>query len=255
MPTRQKHRGANPRDAELFSNKYFERLGSAVQDLYFLRSKGYGDSASLKVVGDRYRLVKRQRYALERIVTTRDEIQSARKRQVALDTLQGKEILIDGFNVLIFVEVICSGGFVFECLDGTFRDIASVHGSYNKVQETEASIDLIGRTLTRFQPESVTWLLDKPVSNSGRLKKLLLSIAYDRGWNWQAAVVANPDDQLMNHESAVILSSDRQVIGNCHAWFNITSHIATEGTSDHFRLITLSDLSINFVNNEVRTDL
>ena len=61
--------------------------------------------------------------------------------------------------------------------DMTFRDIASMHGSYRKVEETIPALQLIGQTLIDCGVERSVWYFDQPVSNSGRLKTILRELA------------------------------------------------------------------------------
>ncbi len=61
--------------------------------------------------------------------------------------LKDQTILLDGFNVLIILETALSGGFVFEGLDGCYRDISSVHGSTETAENTEKALIMIGNTL------------------------------------------------------------------------------------------------------------
>ena len=66
MPDRRRHRGAHPRDRELFAPERIEDLRRAVGDLSWLLSRGYAPTSSLKIVGDRYDLAQRQRTAVAR---------------------------------------------------------------------------------------------------------------------------------------------------------------------------------------------
>ena len=77
--------------------------------------------------------------------------------------------------------------------DGALRDMASMHGSYRKVDETQPALELIGQTLAGFGVGEALWLLDRPVSNSGRLKKIIEDLAGQRGWTWQVELVHDPD--------------------------------------------------------------
>jgi hypothetical protein len=77
-------------------------------------------------------------------------------------------VLVDGFNRLITIEAALSGGALLLCRDGCLRDLASVHGSYRSVQETDEAIRIAGEVLGDLGPAAVSWLRDSPVSNSVR---------------------------------------------------------------------------------------
>jgi len=82
-------------------------------------------------------------------------------------------IAIDGYNLLITIEAAMSGGLIFKGRDGCSRDLASIHGTYHKVSETIPAIELIRSFLQQTGITESLWLLDSPVSNSGRLKTIL----------------------------------------------------------------------------------
>src|SRR4051794_12700876 len=63
VPDSRKHRGPGPQDPEWFSSEARPDLAQATADLSWLLSRGYAEPSSLKLVGDRYRLVERQRVA------------------------------------------------------------------------------------------------------------------------------------------------------------------------------------------------
>ena len=56
MPDRRSARGPHPKDVACFCEEQVPALQRAVADLSWLQSRGYSPKASLKLVGDRYRL-------------------------------------------------------------------------------------------------------------------------------------------------------------------------------------------------------
>lgn len=75
--------------------------------------------------------------------------------------------MLDGFNVLITIEAALSGAVILRGADGRLRDLSSVHGTYRSVEETEAALHLLLDALRGAGEVRV--VLDRPVSNSGRL--------------------------------------------------------------------------------------
>ena len=65
----------------------------------------------------------------------------------------------------------------------------------------------------------VLWLLDKPVSNSGRLRTLIEQTAADKGWPWQVELVPSPDKQLADTDR-IALTSDSDILDKCRRWSN-----------------------------------
>ena len=54
---------------------------------------------------------------------------------------------IDGYNVLITIESALPGAFIFRGRDTCDRDLASLHGTYRRVEETRPALTLIGEVL------------------------------------------------------------------------------------------------------------
>ena len=52
-----------------------------------------------------------------------------------MEKIKNRQIIIDGFNLIITVETALAGGIVFCCRDGYAGDIAGVYGSYHMVDE------------------------------------------------------------------------------------------------------------------------
>ena len=62
-------------------------------------------------------------------------------------TLRGRPLRIDGFNLILTLESALGGGIVLGGRDGCYRDLASVHGTYRRVEETRPALDLSTRLL------------------------------------------------------------------------------------------------------------
>lgn len=243
MPDQRKHRGPHPEDASLFAPGNLPQLRQATSDLSWLLSRGYATPSSLKLVGDRYELNVRQRSAVARCACS-DESQTRRQQQeVPPSALAGAELWIDGYNVLTSLEAALSGGAILHARDGCYRDLASMHGSYRKVAETLPAIHLLQQVLESLQVESCRWLLDQPVSNSGRLKKIILSVAAERGSRWEVELLPDPDAVLKDVEF-LVASADSQILDAAPRWFNLARYTidawAQDRTTGELWLVDLS---------------
>jgi hypothetical protein len=238
MPDIRKHRGAHPEDRELFSEDELPRLRTAVAELSWLLTRNYAIKGALKLVGDRHTLNERQRLAVSRAACS-DHSQAHRSSTlIGVEELHDRDVIIDGFNLIITVEAALSGGLVMFCRDGCHRDLSSVHGSYRSVEETETSIQLIGESLAALQVKSARWLLDRPISNSGRLAKLIRDAASQRGWPWRVETVFNPDREIVSAQG-IVVSSDGPLLDKANRWTNF-SHYLIERKLDSVWLIDLS---------------
>ncbi|MEM9378705.1 MAG: DUF434 domain-containing protein [Planctomycetota bacterium] len=231
MPDRRRHRSHAPGDPDHFSAESLPRLAEAVEHYAWLLDRGYADPSSLKLVGDRFRLVARQRDALRRIGCTADEREARAARRVAARDLVGATVAIDGFNVLTTVETALGGGVVLAARDGCVRDIASVHGTWRRVQETVPAVEAVADTLTGAEAATATSYLDAPVSNSGRLAAILRTVAEERALDWTVEIVPDPD-RILPSCPAVVASADRAVLDASPRWTDlarlvIEEHVAT----------------------------
>jgi len=223
------------------------RLRQAVADFSMLLTKGYAAKSTLKLVGDRFSLTQRQRLAVMRSACSDQQWQRRREHQIPLESLPGRALAIDGYNLLITVEAALSGALIFRGRDGCFRDLASIHGTYRKVEETVPAIELIGDFLKETGITRALWLFDSPVSNSGRLKTLLADLARARSWPWEVRLTISPDAELSSpltvpsshlpancepttanrQPPAIVVSTDSVILDACGAWTNLAAEIIT----------------------------
>src|SRR5690606_16499227 len=111
-----------------FADAQHQCLALAVTELSWLLGRGYAEVASLALVGDRHALDRRQRLAVRRAACP-DAVRVARRAR-RVHALAGRDLWVDGFNVLITVEAALSGGILLRCRDGCLRNMASLHGTY-----------------------------------------------------------------------------------------------------------------------------
>lgn len=171
-------------------------------------------------MGNRYALRERQRLAVGRCAGAASAIQRRQQHCLQPDAMQGAQLCLDGYNVLMGLEAALGGGVVLIGRDGCCRDVLGIHGSYHRVQETGAALKLIGRLTEDLGVDCCHWWLDQPVSNSGRLKAFIVDLASQEGWNWKVELAMNPDRVLCEtHE--VIATADSAVLDQCERWFNL----------------------------------
>ena len=224
MPDTRQHRGPHPEDAQLFAPGCWPALRAATADLSWLLSRGYAEPSALKLVGDRFQLTERQRIAVMRSACSDQSLQRRRRTQWPAERLPGQRLDIDGFNVLTTIEAAMAHGVILGGRDGCLRDMASMHGSYRHVDETEPALDLIGQVLHEFRLAECCWYLDRPVSNSGRLRTRLEQLAADRGWPWQVELASDVDSVLVASPH-VVATADSVILDRCAGWFNLAAEV------------------------------
>ena len=83
---------------------------------------------------------------------------------------------------------------------------------------------MIGEALNGLGPASVYWLLDQPVSNSGRLAAKITDLAERANWPWSVEVVFNPDAAIIA-SSAIAITSDALILDRVERWANLKTYL------------------------------
>lgn len=217
-----RNRGKNSNDDTLFGSKKLQlKFKEAIKDMFYLLSRGYGEKSSLQLVGNKYRLNVRQQQAIQGMSASQQQMEIRQTNEISLHQLHSETIIIDGFNLLIILESALSGAYLFKGLDGAYRDLSGVHGTYKRVQQTENAIHLVGETLKNLK---VIWVFDQPVSNSGRLKTMLREIAEEQDYHWDIILDHNPDKILAQSEH-IVVSSDAWILDRAERWLNLAAYL------------------------------
>lgn len=232
-----RNRGKNTGDNTLFeSGKQIEKLKSALQDMQYLLSRNYAEKASSELVGNHYRLKTRQIQALRGASASGIQMQNRKSKELKILDLIDRTVYLDGFNVLILLESLLSEAYIFKGLDGCFRDLSGVHGTYKRVNQTQKAIELIAVFFQKYQVEKLIWIFDKPVSNSGRIKQIILDFAGEKNLSWEVELQFNPD-KFLAENAEIVVSSDAWILDHCKNWFNLVGYLIKE-----------ENLSVNLIN-------
>lgn len=235
MAQRQQNRGPHPTDHQLFAQQQWDALQRATADMSWLLSRGYAPPSTLKLVGDRFNLVARQRTAVMRAVCSDQAAAARSQKAIAPADLAGRDLEIDAFNLLITLEAALSGGVILLARDGTYRDIASIHGSYHRVNQTRQAIELVGHYLQQQFAGRVLWRLDRPVSNSGRLSELIRDHAERHQLDWLTVLDDDPDP-VLGAKYELVVSADAVVLDRVNAWANLARWIVDQEIADAWRV-------------------
>ncbi|RXM50036.1 MULTISPECIES: DUF434 domain-containing protein [unclassified Chryseobacterium] len=223
-----RNRGKNTGDDTLFgSEKQISKLKLAVQDMQYLLTRGYAEKAASDLVGNRYRLKTRQVQVLRGASASEGQIHDRRLKHQDISALKNKTIYLDGFNVLILLESLLSEAYIFEGVDGCFRDLSGVHGTYKRVNQTQRAIELVAVFFQKAQTQKLIWVFDQPVSNSGRIKQIVLDFAVENQLNWEVELQFSPD-KFLAESYEIIISSDAWILDHCKAWFNLIGYLIKE---------------------------
>lgn len=238
-PTRG-HRGPHPRDEQLFGQTELETLRAAVHDLSWLRTRGYAEKSAIKLVGDRYQLRARQRVAVGRCACADGARLGREARRIDPPALEGHTLVIDGLNVLTTIEVALAGGVLLLGRDGCMRDMASFHGNYRLVQETERAVTVLLEAVELWRPSYVRVFIDRPVSNSGRLAAAIRAEATRHEMPVEAILSPRVDRELKSADG-IVATADSAVLDVCGPWLNLARSVVEQyaGTLDRCWLLDL----------------
>ena len=216
-------------------------MKQAVADLSWLRTRGYAERSATKLVGDRYQLRQRQRIAVGRCACADAARTSREARRVGESSVAGGHLVIDGLNVITTIEVALAGGVLSSGRDGCLRDMASFHGSYRLVDETERAVEIVVGLIHSMRPAAATIYIDQPVSNSGRLAEVIRQTASVTATTITALTAQDVDGILMRSES-IVATADSAIVDRCGSWISL-ARIAVERHEEELPPLWLLDLS------------
>jgi hypothetical protein len=227
VPDSRNHRGAHPEDERDFAACAVPALREAVLVLSYLLGRDYAPDAALKLVGDHHQLTARQRKAVLRASASESGLPGRLARRVSREALRGATLAIDGFNCLISLEAMLSRAPILRCRDQVLRDLASVHGTYRSVAETEPAAQLLLAALQRHGVARAELLLDRPVGNSGRTRELLERCATGRVFELTVTLRDRVDPELAASPH-IVASSDSWILDRAAQWVDLPALIAAD---------------------------
>ena len=98
------------------------------------------------------------------------------------------------------------------------RDLAALRGTYRIIEETKRAAALLFSCLAECGAAGAAIYLDRPVSNSGRLRQLLAEVG--ENYPLQLAFHVQNDVDRALYEQAYVISSDSVILDRCRSWFN-----------------------------------
>ncbi len=223
-------RGFVPTDETEFDTDSVKILYQAGKDLCYLLNHGYKIKSASVFIGNHYMLSERQRLALVRAVSSKEDIQIRKEKEVC--DLNGQTVNIDGFNTIITLEVALSDSLLFHCMDDTIRDLAALRGTYRLIDKTDTAIGLIGKELEQKNIRKAVFYLDAPVSNSGRLAGLIRNGLKPFPFDVETEIICQVDSVLESKEN--VITSDAIILNKCLSWYNLNKNIIRNSLKNTF---------------------
>lgn len=205
-------------------------LKKAKKDFKYLLNQGYPRTGALAFVGNHYLLNQVQRNYLNRTVFSKKKMESRKSKLILLSDIKDKNILIDGYNVLITVESVFNSENEFvACDDGVTRDIKAVFGKYKENKTTTPALNSIISLLKIFKPKSVLFFYDSPVSLSGELARTTQKILKSQKVPGDAQTAENVDSELVNlsiEMDGIVATSDGIIMDKVDSVLDIPGYVS-----------------------------
>jgi len=210
-------------------------LREARKDLKFLLNRGYRKSSALKLVGDRYQLNKAERSILFRSVLSDKEAVIIRSKRIDAEKLRGREVLIDGFNVLNTVEAMLRGETLILCDDGVLRDFSEVHSKYKLSGLTERALTEVLSFLKKLEVARAELLYESQISRSGEIAGLTRRMMKAFGIEGDARTIRTVDS-ILSRSQKIVATSDSAILLKCKHFIDIPQSLEPAKTAKIIRL-------------------
>lgn len=220
-------RGYEPKDSIEFGLKSAQKLNAAAEELYFLLNRGYDVKSASTFIGNHYLLSERQRLALARMISSEQALQTRHEKELPKAP---QNLVFDGFNTIITLEVALSGSLLLEGMDQTIRDLAGLRGTYRIVDKTQKAVHLLFKRLEMLEVKRALFYLDQQVSNSGRLRALLFEQAAEYPTQIDVELHTQVDSLLSGLEHVV--TSDAIILDKCKSWYNLNAGLIHDDIPD-----------------------
>ncbi len=203
-----------------------ENFRQAAWDYLYLLDRKYPQKAILKIIGDRYLLSGTERSMLYRGIAA---THTATKRSMSftgLSGLQGSELVIDGFNVLITIGSYLNGNAIFISNDCVLRDASEIHGKAFRAALLDRALSLLIDYLISIKPSNVFFYFDEPIAHSGDICHQVNLLLLSKKIVGMAKTCSSVDYYLKICKSGILATSDSAVIDKAQVMlFDLPKHI------------------------------
>ncbi|KKG12772.1 DUF434 domain-containing protein [Methanosarcina sp. 2.H.A.1B.4] len=201
-----------------FSGPYLkEKLLKPARDIRSILRWGYPKFATIRFVSDHSQLSVKERNILTRVIMPPDKVVSRVRKKIACDGIRDKDLLLDGYNVLLSVDSLLKNEPMWFCDDGYIRDTRYYFSKARQAEDIEEALDSVLEFLSEAHPKSVTFLLDAQISRSGELAGFIRRKLKEHGISGEARTSKTADFDLKtegrnSENNLVVATSDGIVI-------------------------------------------
>lgn len=189
----------------------------AVRDYHYLLNRGYPQKAALDFVASRYGLRRDERALLLRCVHRSSDAEYIRSKTVG--GVDGRYLVVDGYNVVLTVASAIEGRQLFLCDDGFVRDLRSSYVKDFDSPTVTSSLELVAEVLKTLRPAEALVVLDKNVSWSSKHAEFIRE-RYDL----RTALAVRADIEVIG-SGRVVCSSDFVILMKATKVFDLAQYI------------------------------
>ena len=210
----------------MISKKYLSNdFKNAVKDYYYLLENDYSKKATIKLIGDRYRLTGLERSVLLRGIIKKEKALERKNKLLKEFEINNKLLVIDCYNVLMTVISYLSGKFFYIANDGFLRDAGEFHGKIGKSEGISKALTLLFKYLSNNKMERIEMYLDSPVTNSKELSKNICMLFDKYKIIGNSYVVKSADYYLIHSKDGICSTSDSTIIDHKDKIFDLSYFI------------------------------
>lgn len=192
------------------------KFREAALDYLYLLQKGYKEKKILQLVAENYQLSANETSMLYRGLARKDDVIRRKQKMITDATdLNGNDLLIDGWNVLITVAAYLQGLPVFISMDGWVRDATYSRGKIQKIKKLPDAWDFTLRFLQTLKICKAEFILENIPGKEEFLRDIYAKLSIYPSGNYSMLQTVKADQELIAAEGAVICTSDTIVIDHC----------------------------------------
>ncbi len=206
----------NLSDPRLKGELLKEKLLKPARDIRSILRWGYPKFSTIRFVADHFQLSLEERHILTRVIMPPDRIVSRINKKVTCTGIKDRNLLLDGYNVLLSMDSLLKRETMWFCDDGYIRDTRYYFSKAKQAEDIEEALDTVFRFLSEAGPESVVFLFDAQISRSGELAGFVRRKLKEYGISGEAKTSKTADFELKarggNPENNIIVATSDGIV-------------------------------------------
>lgn len=194
-----------------------EKLLKPANDIRSILRWGYPKFATIRFVADHTQLSAEERHILTRVIMPPDRIVSRVDKKIGCNEVRNRDLLLDGYNVLLTVDSLLKEETMWFCDDGYIRDTRFYFSKSKHAEDIDEALETVLEYLSGTGPATINFLLDAQISRSGELAGFIRRKLDEKGIPGEARTSRHVDFDLKKEggdpeKDVVVASSDGIVI-------------------------------------------